>query len=96
MTTIKLECDWEPSWDDAKTRLKVAGEVFGFPFYIAMDEVAYAYKDVKDYISSNEISDPIMVILAEEWFKDFARQVTDYESGLRILYPWFHEGEEMP
>lgn len=94
MTNIRLEDDWEPSWEDAKTRLKVAAETFGFPFYITMDEVAYAYKDMDGFIEDGEYPEDEHEVVAA-WWKDFAQEVTDYESGLRILYPWFHEGEEM-
>lgn len=82
---IKLECDWEPSWEDAKTRLKVAAEFFDFPFHIAMDEIAYAYKNRLDYVY--------------ERYEDgnvYIKRVDNMQEALEALYPWFHEGEEMP
>lgn len=96
---IKLECDWEPSWEDAKTRLKVAAEFFGFPFHIAMDEIAYAYKNRLDYVyehyedgsvSSEELK------ACYEWANVYMKQVNNMQEALEALYPWFHEGEEMP
>jgi hypothetical protein len=92
---IRLEDDWEVSWDDAKTRLKVAAEVYGFPFYITLDEVAYAYKDMEHYLADGEYPEDEREIVAT-WWKDHAHEITSYEHGLRVIYPWFHEGEEMP
>ena len=31
-----------------------------------------------------------------QWFSDYAVQVNTHEEALRTLYPWFHDGEEMP
>lgn len=91
MKPIRLEDDCEPSWDDAKTRLKVAAETFGFPFWVSMDEVAYAYANLGDFIDEHEENKA-----AQLWFTGNARRVTNFEEALRTLYPWFHDGEELP
>lgn len=94
---IRLEDTAEISWDDAKTRLKVAAEVYEFPFYITLDEVAYAYKDVEHYLSDMDFKcEGELRKIVVAWWEIFAHEITSYDEGLRVLYPWFHEGEEMP
>lgn len=93
---ICLEDDCEATWEDAKTRLKVAGETFGYPHFITLDEVAYAYLDRASYLAESATGDEEDVAAASTWFDNEARCVCDYEEALRTLYPWFHEGEEMP
>lgn len=98
-TSICLEDNCEPSWDDAKTRLKVAAEVMGFPFTVALDETAYAYKSLNDYIAERtedgELSDE-EVAAAKDWWNLYTTQVTNFPEALAALYPWFHDGESMP
>ena len=96
-TAIRLECQWEPSWDDARTRLAVAAEILGFPFYVMKDDVACAYKDMQHYRAENEIdgNDPMDPSAVETYFDEFAQQVFDIGQAVHALYPWFHEGEEM-
>ena len=91
--SICLECDWEPSWDDAKTRLKVATELMGFPLFITMDETAYAYQSIDDYLAERLDDETAS---ARAWWDENAQAVPDYQTGLRVLYPWFHDGEPMP
>lgn len=93
IATIRLECQWEPSWTDAKTRLTVAAETLEFPFYIAMDETAYATKDVETLLEDYHADEHDDM---RQWFSDYAVQVNTHEEALRTLYPWFHDGEEMP
>jgi len=95
MTNIRLEDDYEASWDDAKTRLKVATEIFGFPFFIVMDYAAYAYKDMNGFMEDGEIYPEDEQEAVTQWWKEYAQEATDYHSALRILYPWFHGGKEM-
>ncbi len=96
---IRLECDFEPSWIDACTRLRVAAEFFEFPFFIAMDEVAYAYKKRLDYVyecyedgetSADELK------ACYEWAEVYMKRVDSIDEAKRVLYPWFHEGEKAP
>ena len=95
---IRLEDDFNPTWEDAKVRLKVASEVFGFPFAITLDETAFAYRDFvamsfyKLKTGEAELTD--YAILAA-WWKVYAKTVHTMEEAERVLYPWFHEGEEM-
>ncbi len=95
---IRLECDFEPSWIDAKTRLRVAAEYFEFPFYICMDEVAYAYKRRLDYVferyEDTEItSDELKACF--DWSGVYMKEVTNMNEAMAVLYPWFHEGEKL-
>lgn len=97
LSPICLEDDCEASWDDAKTRLKVAAETFGYPHFITLDEVAYAYLDRDSYVAEVAAdSDEDETGAARQWFDAEARRVNGYEEALRTLYPWFHEGEDMP
>lgn len=96
---IKLECDCEPSWEDAKTRLRVAAEFFEFPFHICMDEIAYAYKNRLDYVhehyEDNNISaDELKACY--EWADVYMKRVDTMDEAFRVLYPWFHDGEKYP
>jgi len=92
---IRLEDSHEPSWDDAKTRLLVACETYGFPVYIAMDDAPYAYASIEHKIEADSISKFDMPYLAQ-WWDEHVIRINDYEEGLRALYPWFHGGEDMP
>ena len=95
---IQLECQWEASWTDAKTRLAVAAETLKFPFCIATDESPVAYKDLEHYMLDQGESEYDVKALkaAEDWFDTFAVSVNNMEEALRTLYPWYHEGEDMP
>lgn len=95
---INLECSFEPSWEDAKTRLRVAAEFFEFPFHIAMDEIAYAYKNRLDYVyeryEDNDVSGDELKA-CYDWAEVYMKRVNNMNEALRVLYPWFHEGNEM-
>ena len=95
---IRLECDVEPSWIDAQTRLRVAAEFFGFPFHICMDEVAYAYKRRLDYVferyeDQNISGDELKACF--DWSAVYTREVNTIDEAMSVLYPWFHEGVKM-
>jgi hypothetical protein len=95
---IRLECDFEPSWIDAKTRLRVAAEFFGFPFHICMDEVPYAYKSRLDYVyeryeDENISADELKACY--EWASVYMKRVDNMDEAMSILYPWFHDGAKM-
>lgn len=99
MTTLPaicLEDDCEASWDDAKTRLKVAAEVFVFPFFITLDETAYAYDSFDDYLAERGMEDPAEIEAARQWWNVHAIEVHNFPDALAALYPWFHDGEAMP
>ena len=90
---IALECHHEPSWTDAKTRVLVACETYGFPFYIAFDQEPFAYSSLEHRLDGHSKWD---VSPITEWWEENAIEINDYEQALRALYPWFHGGEEMP
>ena len=92
MQPIRLECQWEPSWEDAKTRLTVAAETLEFPFCIATDETPIAYKGFEHYLEHSDAEHSV----AQLWWNNFHQPVNNMEEALRTLYPWYHEGEEMP
>ena len=89
---IRLECQWEASWTDAKTRLAVAAETLEFPFCIATDETPIAYKNFEHYLEDSDVEHGT----AQLWWNDYHQPVNNMEEALRTLYPWYHEGEEMP
>lgn len=95
MKPISLECQWEPSWEDAKTRLAVAAETLEFPFCIATDETPIAYKGVEHFIEHHEYGAAEQED-ASTWWNNYHQPVNNMEEALRTLYPWFHDGEEMP
>ena len=92
---IRLECEWEPSWIDAQTRLAMAAEILKIPFYIVTDEVAYAYKDFESMAAHADLS-RLSRLAAQGWWDQHAKQVNSIDEARRVLYPWFHEGEEFP
>jgi hypothetical protein len=96
---IRLECDVEPSFIDAMTRLRVAAEFFEFPFFIAMDEVAYAYKNRMDYLHERYEEGNVSaeeLTACYEWASVYMKRVDSIEEAVKVLYPWFHEGEKAP
>ena len=93
IATISLECQWEPSWIDAKTRLTVAAETMEFPFYITTDEAPQATNSLEDYLSQYPAEEHETVT---EWFREYTIRVDDLQEALRALYPWFHDGETAP
>lgn len=90
---IDLECQMAPSWEDAKTRLNVASEVYEFPFYICMDETARATKDLNTLLEAYHADEHDDM---RQWFSDYAVMVNTPAEALATLYPWFHDGEKMP
>lgn len=96
---ILLECDFEPSWEDAKTRVRVAADYFEFPFYVALDEVAYAFKNRIDYVFNKFNEDAITpdeMKACCEWASVYMHRVNDVDEAFRVLYPWFHGGAKYP
>jgi len=95
---IRLEDDFNPTWEDARTRLKVASEIHGFPLAIVQDEVAYAYKDFVHMwhhkINTGEAThDDFQPLIT--WWTKHATYVQNMDEATRVLYPWFHDGEEI-
>jgi hypothetical protein len=94
MKTISLE-SYEPSWDDAKTRLTVAAEMFNFPLFIVVDEVAYVTKSFDDYVADGEYPEDEIETL-RTWWENFAYEVHGMSEAIETLYPWFHDGKDAP
>lgn len=92
---IRLECEWEPSWEDAKTRLRVAAETLEFPFCITSDETPIAYKNAEHLLAQYEGDDEETRAAAETWWNAYHQPVNNWEEALRTLYPFYHEGEAM-
>ncbi len=83
------------AWRAAKVRLAVAAETYGFPFWINLDETAYAYKSPIHYLMERgEEHDIDDMSSALQGFKDTAYRVNNWDMARDILFPWFHEGEE--
>ena len=93
--TIKRENEM---WEDAKTRLTVASEVLGFPFAIVMDETALAYRDFTSMwaykILMGEATTEDFAAMWRYW-AGYSKTVHSMEEAERVLYPWFHDGEEI-
>lgn len=90
---ISLECQFDPSWEDAKTRLRVAAEILDFPFYIVIDEAPTAYKRKSDYVLPRTLDGSPE---AAERFWDMASVlVSTMDEALSAIHPWYHGGEEL-
>lgn len=97
---VSLEDKDDPTWERALIRLAVAFElaadVGADTLFIVEDENMSAYINLVSYLAYHGDDSPEGQAAATEYFVQFARPVKSWTAATQDIYPWFHNGEEMP